>query len=409
MVRLSPGGKEALDAFIAKITQEQKFPSFIFGVTTIDGEIYLKTGGNKVVNDPNSGTVDEDAVWWICSQTKMIVHLAALQLIERGLLNPSTPVSTLFPVLANPIILDDITAEESTYRPAKEEIKVAHLLNFSSGLYYPAMENIGAILPEAYTTTYGKEGVHDKFFEILKSSYPAVPLKFEPGTDFVYGFSSDVLGFVVEKVSGKTLDAYCKENIFVPLGMTASFYLTPELKERLVPLAYSDRQTGKFEPWADQLKLIERDPSKATCHMGGVGIYASLRDYLKLLQHLLQIHAGKAEKPILSRETVHQLFVSTLPALGAQHINELFAMIQPPITGVQWGTASGICTKDWPNKRRAGSAFWSGWAGTNHFIDPATGIGAVYGTQIGPSPAIDIGIQSAFFEFEEVLYRGLEG
>ncbi|KAJ3515361.1 hypothetical protein NLJ89_g1810 [Agrocybe chaxingu] len=377
MVQLSPSGKEALDAFIAKITQEQKFPSFIFGVTTIDDEIYLKTGGNKVVNDPNSGTIDEDAVWWICSQTKMIVHLAALQLIERGLLDPSTPVSTFFPALANPIILDDIAAKESTYHPAKEGIKVAHLLNFSSGLYYPDMKNIGAILPEAYTTTYGKEGGHDKFFEILKGSYPAVPLKFEPGTDFVYGFSSDVLGFVVEKVSGKTLDAYCKENIFVPLGMAASFYLTPELKERLVPLAYSDRQTGKFAPWADQLRLIERDPSKgiiphvlieaqgqqltnfepATCHMGGVGLYASLRDYLKFLRHLLQIHAGKAEEPILSRETIHQLFVPTLPVLGAQHINELFAMIQPPITGVQWGTASGICTKDWPNKRRAGSAF----------------------------------------------------
>ncbi|CAA7269890.1 unnamed protein product [Cyclocybe aegerita] len=115
MVRVSANGKEALDAFAAAVLVEKKLPTFIASATNVDGEIYSKSGGRKVVKDPNSGVVDLDGVWWLYSQTKMITHLATLQLIERLLLDPSAPVSTFFPTFANPIILEDVSSDESSY------------------------------------------------------------------------------------------------------------------------------------------------------------------------------------------------------------------------------------------------------------------------------------------------------
>ncbi|CAA7269891.1 unnamed protein product [Cyclocybe aegerita] len=143
-------------------------------------------------------------------------------------------------------------------------MKIAHLLNFSSGLYYPIKEDIVFVIPEPYATTYNQnEDVHERFFNVLKGPYPAIPLQFEPGTDFTYGWSSDILDFIVEKLSGKTLEVYCQENMSGPLGLTTSFYLTPEIKEKLIPLTYGNQQTGSFEPWAEQMKLIQMDPGKA--------------------------------------------------------------------------------------------------------------------------------------------------
>ncbi|KAF8964809.1 beta-lactamase/transpeptidase-like protein [Flammula alnicola] len=406
MVKLTSGGKEALDNLVARVAQEQKIPGFVVGATNIDEEIYFKSGGYKVVNDPTSGKVEEDSIFWICSMTKLIAHIGALQLIEQGKLSVETPVADFFPQFANPIILDDVTSPNPSFTPAKTVVRVKHLLNFSSGLFYPVRTDAGSRMSDVYYGPHDMKDPHSSFFEILKGDLPGIPLKFEPGTDFVYGFSSDVLGFIVEKVSGETLEVYLQENVFQPLGMKASFYLTPDLKEKLLPLAF--RKGGKLEPWVDQpgTRIIETDPAKLSCHLGGVGLYVSLKDYLTLLRHLLQIHAGKAHHPILKNESVHSLFVGTSTEEGAKNL-DLF--INFPNKGHSWSTALAVCNADWPNRRKKGSAFWSGWAGTHFFMDPTTGIAAVYGIQLVSitSGSRDPDNLAVFSEFEETLYAGL--
>jgi len=216
-----------------------------------------------------------------------------------------------------------------------------------------------------------------EFFKIVIGELPALPLKFEPGTDFVYGWSSDALGFIVEKVSGQTLEQFCKEHIFDPLGMKASFYLTPDLKERAVNLAYRD-ENRNLHPWANQVEIIEQDPTKVRVHLGGVGLYTSMRDYLKLLRHLMQIHAGRqVPNAILKAEIVHDIFVPALPEKGVKSLSEMIM-----IEGTSWSTALAVCTQGYPGCRRKGSVFWGGWAGTRGFIDPTTGIAAVFGVQV---------------------------
>ncbi|KAF8152902.1 beta-lactamase/transpeptidase-like protein [Crassisporium funariophilum] len=405
MVALTASGKKALDNLVERVVKENNIPGFVLGAAAVDGEVYFRGGGSNVVGDPASGDVNEDSVFWICSQTKLIAHLAGLKLVEQGKISFETPVSDYIPEFANPVIVDDVTSDKPSFKPAKTVIRMKHLFNFSSGLFYPVNRPTPYSLPDAYTAAHDKQDYISEFYRIITGDLPGLPIKFEPGTDFVYGWSSDTIGFVVEKVCGMTLEEYCKENIFKPLGMTSSFYLTPELESKLVGLTF--RRDGKLEPWADHTKLIERDPSKVMRHLGGVGLYSSLKDYLTLLRHLLHMRLyhlmpGNATNPILKVETVRDLFVGTLTEEGSKSLD----LFTAHYTGLQWSTGLAVTADDWPKRRRKGSAFWSGWAGTYGFIDPKTGVAAVFGTQIVPSR--DAEILKLYAEFEETLYAGLQ-
>ena len=247
MVSLSPSGKVALDKFIVryfnvviitklqfltepyqcikrqvKVIEEKKLPCVTYGVSTVDDEeIYFNYGGFNSVDDPSSGEVNRDSIFRICSQTKLITHarysftditpqltvyhfllqLAALQLIEKGKLQTDSPVSAYLPVFENPIILDDFSAEDPTFKPATKVVRVEHLLNFSSGLFYPDI----AVISLSYTTKHDKEDPVGHFYNLIKvglplemslvyiirkyadlfiqGDLPSLPLKFEPGTE----------------------------------------------------------------------------------------------------------------------------------------------------------------------------------------------------------------------------------
>ncbi|PPQ68606.1 hypothetical protein CVT24_005424 [Panaeolus cyanescens] len=374
-------------------------PGFIFGATSTEGEIFFSSGGNRMAS---SDPIDQDAVFWICSMTKMVGHLAALQLIERGQLNEETPVSDYFPQFKNAIIVGNQESPVSDPQPAQTVLRVKHLLNFTSGLVYYPLSKLMQTLPESYVHSYHEDNdPYEKFFELVKGPFSAIPLEFEPGTNFGYGYSADVLGFIVEKVSGKSLEEYLQENVFKPLGLKISFYLTPELESRLLPFAHR-RDDGSLEPWANHTAFIERDPIKTSkAHFAGIGLYASLRDYLSLLRHLLQIHAGTAQNPIAKRETVLSMFEPTLTDEAAKSLGLL---MQHP--HCQWSKAMGVASADWEEGRKQGSAFWSGWANTYFHLDPRTGIATVFGTQL--HPAFDIETAKLGAVLERALYDDIQ-
>jgi len=194
---------------------------------------------------------------------------------------------------------------------------LGQLLNHSSGLDYGVdgttpMSGATRAMPVAYSHSY-KEGEDvTTFFKILKGSLSGVPLRFEPGTNFAYGFSSDCAGFIVERLSGKSLDQYFQDHIFGPLGIkSASFYLTPPLKDRLLPLSYRTK-SGTVERW-NATPVVDQDPAHVRVHLGGVGLYASQKDYLAVLRHLLQIKAGSAANPIVSRASVDTMYDRAAP------------------------------------------------------------------------------------------------
>ncbi|KAJ6562020.1 beta-lactamase/transpeptidase-like protein [Mycena capillaripes] len=406
---LSAAQKAAFDRILDNAVASKSTPALFFGVTTADGPIYTRTAGTKFVDDPASEPINEDTLFWLCSQMKLITTIAALQLVEQGKIGLDTPVETVLPELANPVVITahDEAGKVRTTTPAKGKITFGQLLNHSSGLDYwvDGMGPPGGLHP-AYTHRYEEGKNVSTFFKILKGSLPGVPLKFEPGTDFGYGFSTDCAGFVVERLSGKSLEQYFQDHIFAPLGITsASFYLTS--KDRLLPLSYKTK-SGIIERW-NLPSVIEQDPARVRVHLGGVGLYSSQKDYIKLLTHLLQIKAGTAKSPILSRASFDSMFASTLPPVGVATLSGFVPFIHPqlglPAGAAQFSRGLLVTTTDIPGKRKSGSGSWDGYATTSFFLDPTAGVAVVLATQLLP-----IGVDAferLYDTLERELYSGL--
>ena len=161
----------------------------MYGVTNLDEDIYFHGGGPIIVGDPTSGEVDPDSIMWICSQTKLIasvssssrliscfpelIHrifcqLAALKLVEQGKITFDTPVADYFPEFRNPIIVDRTDTEKTSFKPAKTIVTLKHLLNFTSGLFYPTGV-VTASLSKGYSSkeTHLSENPTSEFFRIL--------------------------------------------------------------------------------------------------------------------------------------------------------------------------------------------------------------------------------------------------
>jgi len=262
-------------------------------------------------------------------------------------------------------------------------------------------------MPNAYVHSYKDQDVSD-FFKILKGSLPGVPLNFEPGTDFAYGFSSDCAGFIVERLSGKSLEEYFQEFIFAPLGIkSASFYLTPDRRERLLPLSFRNKD-GTIERWKKP-PVIDQEPAHVRVHLGGVGLYASQRDYLAILRHLLQIKFGRATNPILSLASVNLMFEPTLPPRAAATLgifrSSVIQGLGLPAGSAQFGRGLLLTTADAPGKRKEGTGSWGGWANTSFFVDATSGIAVVLGTQL--APAYDEKYTQLYAQLEKELYAGL--
>ncbi|KAJ7695988.1 beta-lactamase/transpeptidase-like protein [Mycena rosella] len=412
MVSLAEEQRKSIRGIMSRAVESKTVPALFCGVTDQNGNIFIHQEGRKIVDDPTSQPLDEDAVFWICSQTKLITSIAALQLIEQGKIQLSTPVSQILPELANPVIVTarDADGKPTATTPAKNPITLGQLLNHTSGMEYNLEGAPFGSFPRATTHAYGKDEDSSTFFRLNKGSFPGEHLKFEPGTDFAYGFSTDCVGFIVERLSGKSLDQYFKDHIFSPLGITsASFYLTPDLKERLLPLSVRDSE-GKLAMWNNEPKIIDQDPENTNVHFGGVGLYSSLKDYLAVLRHLLQIKGrfpGKAANPILTEASVAALFKPTLDSdtLAADSVAKMFGL---PTGSAQFSRGLMLTTVDVPGRRKKGVGAWAGWACTSYIIDPETGIAAVLGTQLIPSHGFDPAYEMLWVEVEAAIYEGLE-
>ncbi|KAJ3527935.1 hypothetical protein NMY22_g9599 [Coprinellus aureogranulatus] len=271
-----------------------------------------------------------------------------------------------------------------------------------------------------YTGEHDREDRVGGFVRHIQGDFPGIPLKFEPGSSWTYGWSSDMLGFLVEAVTGLSFEQYCQENIFKPLGIRASFYLTPSLRADLVRLTFRDPD-GKIVPWAGQTPIIEQDPEKVFAHLGGVGLYTSMRDYLTLLRHILRVKGALIlllttcglvyyrpddlpvqGTPLLSQNAAESLFEPTLTPRGSSFLDRYIMVYK----GLQFSTGLALMGEDVPGMRRKGSGWWGGWAGTQFFLDPTSGVAVVFGSQLVPPG--DEKVVKLQRDLERTLYANLE-
>jgi len=300
-----------------------------------------------------------DNIFRIASQTKAITSVAVMLLFEEGKLLLDDPVSKYIPSFAKPVVLDQFNAADSSYTtvPAKREITLRDLLTHTSGIDYAIIgsTNFKAIYAKAGIPV-GFEGGNLQLKDVMEK-LGKLPLAHQPGEKFTYGINTDVLGYVVEVVSGKPLDQFFRERIFEPLGMKDTYFFLPKEKQsRLVPIYTFDKDNlVKYERYG----AITADyPTRhSTYFSGGAGLSSTITDYAAFLQMLLNggVYNGKR---LLARRTVELM---TSNQIGELNVRTDKFGLGFQITSEQGQAKLGV-TK--------GSFAWGGYFGTTYWADP---------------------------------------
>jgi CubicO group peptidase (beta-lactamase class C family) len=364
LARLGPAMK-------AQITND-RFPGAVLLVARKGKVVYFETVGQR---DPVTGApMTKDAIFRLYSMTKPFTSVAAMILVEEGKLLLADPVSKYLPELANPqVALMETTDGKTTYKlvPAERPITIQDLLRHTSGFVYA-----NNTLNEQVKTAYGKIGVDWRDVTPTEQiqRLAQAPLAHHPGTMWEYSLSTDVLGRVVEKVSGMTLSALLTERLFVPLKMNDTTFVVP--KEKVARLAQPfaiDKATGKPITLLDVTVAQKNDA-------GGAGTAGTTGDYARFVQMLA--NGGQLDGArLLGRATVGYM---TADHLGT--IKPAIALLQP---GYGFGLGFAVRKETGVNSvpGSAGEYSWGGAAGTGFWIDPKEALICVVMTQTVPGPA----------------------
>lgn len=386
---------ERLDRIDAAITAEidkGKIPGAV-ALIARDGEtVYHKSFG--VADIASQTPMQNDAIFRIASMTKAITTVAVMQLYEQGLFRLSDPVARYIPAFENPRVLISVNEDGqiSETRPASTEIKIIDLLTHSSGISYPFIES-------PLQAVYVRHGVIDGLTEKnvrLRDQMMLLakqPLLFDPGSEWAYGLSTDLLGYLVEVISGKPLDQYFATEILMPLGMSDSYFYLPASKvDRLVTLYADVDGLKESEGHESSIKLDNPEyPAEGarSYFSGGAGLSSTARDYARFIQMLL--NEGELDgHRVLGRKSV-ELMRSPRMDLNKDGIADFglgFEVIGDVGANGELGS-SGIYK-------------WGGAFNTNYWIDPQERLIGVIMTQVRPTSS-DIGDR-----FRTLVYQALE-
>jgi CubicO group peptidase (beta-lactamase class C family) len=369
---------------------------------TIPGAVTLIARNGQIVHFEAHGFLDaakskpmtKDAVFRGFSMTKPFTSVAAMALVEEGKVQLRDPISKWMPEFKTMQVLTEVRDERGhTSRvpvPAKREITVHDLLRHTSGFTYAST----APFPEL-KEAYDKAEVEGRETDISPEEFTrrlaAIPLAYEPGTRWEYSVSTDVLGVLVEKVTGKRLDHYLAELVFKPLKMKdTSFQASPEQLPRLADALDSDPL--KVASWKSA--RVEEDPGKRY-RLGGAGAVFTSEDYFRFAQMML--NKGQLDGVrILSSQTVEFMMSDHIVGLQGNPL---------PTTGPGYGFGLGFGVRlaegAGYSPGSPGDAMWAGAGGTSFTIDPKEKIVGVF---LGAGPSTR---QHTRFLFKNLLYGAL--
>src|SRR6267142_1498012 len=290
--------KAQIDQLLRQKTDAKEIPGVVAMAATGSEVIYQGAFGKRDLGKDDAMTAD--SVFLIASMSKAITTAAGMQLVEQGKLSLDEPIGKVLPDLASPQVLEGFDANgEPKLRPAKNPITLRHLMTHTAGFAYN-MWNGDMV---QYLEKTGLPAVTTCKNDALKT-----PLMTDPGTRWEYGTNIDFVGKAVEAASGKRLDAYLRDHLFTPLGMTdTGFKIGESQRKRLVGM-HARGPDGALAPIPFEL---EQDPE---FHMGGGGLYGTAGDYIKFCQMILNKGKGNGNQ-VLKPETVAMM--------GQNHIGEL--------------------------------------------------------------------------------------
>lgn len=333
-------------------------------------------GMQDIENEIAMGT---DAMFRIASQTKAIVSTAVMMLQERGQLLISDPISKYIPEFKNSTVA--VKNEDDSYDvvPANREITIRDLLTHTAGIGYGygvAADKWEEADLQGWYFAHRDEPVLETIKRIA-----VLPHDAQPGTQFVYGYNTDILGALVNVVSGQSLAEFLSEHILDPLGMNDTYFYLPKNKAKRLATVYN---------MVDQ--KLERAPKEGTMqsqghyvkgprknYSGGAGLVSTAMDYAKFLQMMLNGGTYNNHR-ILSRKSVELMTVDHLGGIDYSWQN-----------GMGFGLGYSI-SKDLGLRGELGSVGEFGWGGAYHssyWVDPKEELVVVYFTQVIPIQNVD--------------------
>jgi CubicO group peptidase (beta-lactamase class C family) len=370
---------------------------------TVAGAVALAADSRGVLYEGAYGKRDlagaagmtQDTVFWLLSMTKAITATACMQLVEQDKLGLDQPMSEVLPELAAPRVLEGFDASGSPrLRPAKRAITLRHLLTHTSGFTYA---NWSDRIPQ-YEKVTGMPDIAES-----KNGAFASPLEFDPGERWQYGIGMDVVGKIVEALSGQSLEIYFRERIFEPLGMANTGFLISSAQKLRTATTYARQADGSLKALPFEM------PQRPEFFSGGGGLFGTPRDYMAFLQMLLGDGSFNGAQ-ILKAQTVAamrtnqigELDVNPLKSSAAAWSNDANLF---PGMAQKWGLSFDINTQPGQNGRSAGSYTWAGLLNCYYWVDPVKKVTGAMFTQL--LPFYDTRVVDLYGAFERGLYTGL--
>jgi CubicO group peptidase (beta-lactamase class C family) len=338
--------------------------------------------GDDIALQWSSGVAD-DAIFRIASMTKPITSVAFMQLVEQGKVALTDPVAKYIPEFAKlGVFVAGGGNVPFVSRPPTTQMRIVDLLRHTAGFTYSFQEqgNIDAAYRKTDVESWTKN-TSQSFIDTLAQ----IPLEFDPGTQWNYSVSTDVLGVLVERISGQSLPDYFQTHIFAPLGMTDTAFCVPADKAPRIPEGFG------FDP-DTKMKLFDKAGSESawakgwSFNSGGGGLASSMSDYHRFCRMLLNGGALDGVQ-ILSPKTIELMTANHIP--GGQDLTQmsksLFSEAEMAGIGFGLGFATTIDSAATLTPCSTGDFYWGGMYSTAFFVDPVEDIIMIFMTQLMPS------------------------
>jgi len=386
---ISSNKLEEIDHYFEKLVKEDKIPGAVALIRKNNEIVYNKAFGYADVE--NKLEFSKNHIFRIASMTKAVTSLGVLMLLEENKFDLDDPIENYIPSFKNLNILETFNRSDSTYtvKKAKTKITIRHLLTHTSGIGYGIIDE-----KESFQAIYQKNGIIDLFttepvtIEENVEKLAELPLHHEPGEDFTYGEGLDVLGYLIEIISGMRLDEFFQINIFEPLEMYDTFFYLPDSHHnRLVPV--QTKSAGFWMKFEENFYDVDY-PIKGykSFFSGGAGLSSTAVDYSNFLQLFLNNGFYKGVKIVDEKiiELIHENQIS--------HLTDL------PV-----GLVFGILSKDnhyLGENGNNGTFTWGGYFNTFFFLDPKENLSGILLKQTRPYDK-----NNSNYEFKALVYESL--
>jgi CubicO group peptidase (beta-lactamase class C family) len=380
---LDPGRLARIEPRLARYVEDGLMPGWLAVISRHGKIVYVGCHGQRDV--ARGLPVQADTLFRIYSMTKPITSVAAMMLWEHGEFELNDPISKWLPEFAEPRVFQGGTDLNPVTLPATEPIRVRHLLTHTAGLTY-SFHRSHPVDARYRAAGLDEFGDGSPTLAEMSQRWAAQPLVFQPGSEWLYSVATDVLGRLIEVISGQSLDSFFDEHILGPLGMSDTHFTVAAADADRLAQLYTAIPNG-FAPVGSRSQSALADRWKS----GGGGLTSTAWDYHRFSQLLLR--GGELDGVrLLAPSTVTLIRTNQLPGGVDLQVYGRPVFAESPMPGVGFGY--GVSTIiDLPASRLAGSVGdfgWGGLASTVFTVDPARQLTITFFTQLIPSSALPI-------------------